>query len=154
MKICRGTISQGTRLETRTGLGGSHNIQMGEALNELPAWGWWELEAREQPGGWSAVIPQREGPGGFTPNFALPTLRATVVDASDSQKKSDCQILWKRELAESGLACSSQKAQSCTIWRNRCWDILCSSYPPHRYPKLPWQVKSSNRTIKAASGLT
>ena len=90
------------------------------------------------------MIPQRAGPGGFTPNFALPTLQATVVDASDSQKKRDCQILWKRELAESGLACSSQKAQSCTIWRMLRYPVLQLS--PTSLPQitLAGQVKQRN----------
>jgi len=50
MKIFRGAISQGTRLETRTGLGGSHNIQMGEALtNFLPGGGGsWRQENNQE----------------------------------------------------------------------------------------------------------
>lgn len=47
MENGRGNISQGVRLEARTSLGESCNTQMEEALNNLSAWRWRELQANE-----------------------------------------------------------------------------------------------------------
>lgn len=156
MENCRGNISQGVRLEARTRLGGSCNTQMEEALNHLSAWRWRELQANETKNsqeGDSLWYLRGRGQVGLSLYFALPTLQATVVDASDSWKRSDSQILRKRKLAEPELACNSQKVQGCPIRRIKCWDALCYSSTPPPLPRLPWKVKSSSSTIEPASKL-